>query len=77
MNGEMRQLTLAPLDDRTWRLSDDRLPLHDDERLLGCVERADDGFDVVWLVGGFAMQHLATLPEVLLACVERARVGDS
>ena len=65
------EIEFKPLDRRSWRVCDRRAGLGDAAGLIGYVERAGDGFDVVWMVGPRTPSRFQSLEAVLDSAVIR------
>ncbi len=61
------RLELLPIDDDAWRLCDRLVDDHDAEYVVAYIERADAGFEAIWMRGPRRRSRQKTLEE----CVRR------
>ncbi len=60
-------LVLVPIDDRSWRLCDQRWPASDAPHVVAYIELVDDAYDVVWMRGTRRRSRLQSLGDCLRA----------
>lgn len=59
------RLALLPIDEAAWRLCDRRERPDDASFVVAYIERADEVFDVIWMVGDGRRSHFDSMDDLL------------
>lgn len=62
---EVEQLELEQVSSTAWRVCDPRFPRGHPQRLLGCIDKRADAFELMQFIDGFRWHTLASLRQVL------------